>query len=283
VFKKGNYTQYDMSNIDMSFVLKTTYGGFVSFHQSWYIIGPANVIGENIIVLSRVGFKLCGIVQDQKHTNQDLWNKDEEEKKESRTSCRRTTLGCLSTLSVPISLLICRHDDEWNRPSAKESQRREMKRDVICARVWCSPALGEDLVTVEELDGKVATGGVVACVLDLAEVALPEGPPDLIPPPAATNTCTPPQPRHSPFTIRNRLRRQRPLSGTLRHRTSVAARRRQIRWPQMLRRSRGAGHGGSGDSWSRAWRRTNGRERPNKRKQIQHLCHLLDVLHIYSL
>jgi hypothetical protein len=42
--------------------------------------------------------------------------------------------------------------------------------------------LGEDLVPVEDLDGEVAAGSAVARVLDLAEVALPEGPPNLIPP-----------------------------------------------------------------------------------------------------
>jgi hypothetical protein len=62
-------------------------------------------------------------------------------------------------------------------------------------------ALGEDLVTVEELDGEVAAGGVMARVLHLAEVALPEGSPNLIPPPAATHAYTPPQPRRSPFKI----------------------------------------------------------------------------------
>lgn len=43
-------------------------------------------------------------------------------------------------------------------------------------------AEGEDLVAVEDLDSEVGAGGEVARVLDLAEVALPEGPPDLIPP-----------------------------------------------------------------------------------------------------
>ena len=40
----------------------------------------------------------------------------------------------------------------------------------------------EDLAAVEDLDGEVGAGGGVARVLDLAEVALPEGAPDLIPP-----------------------------------------------------------------------------------------------------
>lgn len=43
-------------------------------------------------------------------------------------------------------------------------------------------AEGEDLVAVEDLDGEVGAGGEVARVLDLAEVALPERAPDLIPP-----------------------------------------------------------------------------------------------------
>lgn len=43
-------------------------------------------------------------------------------------------------------------------------------------------AEGEDLAAVEDLDGEVAAGGDVARVLHLAEVALAEGPPDLIPP-----------------------------------------------------------------------------------------------------
>jgi hypothetical protein len=53
---------------------------------------------------------------------------------------------------------------------------------LVCDACLVVDALGEDLVTVEELDGEVAAGGAVARVLDLAEVALPEGPPDLIPP-----------------------------------------------------------------------------------------------------
>lgn len=43
-------------------------------------------------------------------------------------------------------------------------------------------AEGEDLAAVEDLDGEVAAGADVARVLHLAEVAFPEGPPDLIPP-----------------------------------------------------------------------------------------------------
>lgn len=43
-------------------------------------------------------------------------------------------------------------------------------------------AEGEDLAAVEDLDGEVAAAGDVARVLHLAEVALAEGPPDLIPP-----------------------------------------------------------------------------------------------------
>jgi hypothetical protein len=88
--------------------------------------------------------------------------KDEEEQKDDAPHVGERHWGCLSTLSVLISLLIYRRTtrNETIHLSAKDSQQEEMKREreVICACVRCSPGLdvlGEDLA-VEELVGEVA-------------------------------------------------------------------------------------------------------------------------------
>jgi hypothetical protein len=92
-------------------------------------------------------------------------------------------LGCLSSLSVPISLLICKRKESNSRAvSNRFTTRRREKMDRERDSHLVVDVLGEDLVPVEDLDGEVAACGAVARVLDLAKVALPEGPPDLIPP-----------------------------------------------------------------------------------------------------
>lgn len=68
---------------------------------------------------------------------------------------------------------------DWN---LKRLARGAAAKHVCAMPNLVVDAEGEDLAAVEDLDGEVAAGGDVARVLHLAEVALAEGPPDLIPP-----------------------------------------------------------------------------------------------------
>ena len=57
----------------------------------------------------------------------------------------------------------------------EELERRDLAANLVAG------AEGDDAAAVEDLDGEVAAGGEVARVLHLAEVALPERPPHLVP------------------------------------------------------------------------------------------------------
>lgn len=65
---------------------------------------------------------------------------------------------------------------------SETASARRRRRNTCAMPNLVVDAEGEDLAAVEDLDGEVAAGGDVARVLHLAEVALAEGPPDLIPP-----------------------------------------------------------------------------------------------------
>lgn len=56
----------------------------------------------------------------------------------------------------------------------------QLERGDLAANLVAG-AEGDDAAAVEDLDGEVAAGGEVARVLHLAEVALPERPPHLVP------------------------------------------------------------------------------------------------------